>query len=71
MYLMRLAVVRVDRRTPIGVWRAAVRTVGVILVIPALLRDRQGRTLHARITQTAVVRVPPPARPAPGDGAGS
>ena len=71
MYLLRLAVVRVDRRAPIGLWRAAVRTVGVILVIPALLRDRQGRTLHDRITQTAVVRVPPPARPAPGDGAGS
>lgn len=60
MYLLRLAVVRVDRRAPIGVWRALVRTIGVILVVPALLRDRQGRTVHDRITQTAVIRIPPP-----------
>lgn len=59
MYLLRLAVVRVDRRAPIGLWRALVRTVGVILVVPALLRDREGRSLHDRLTQTAVVRVPP------------
>jgi uncharacterized RDD family membrane protein YckC len=59
MYLLRLAVVRVDRRAPIGLWRAVVRTAGVIVVIPALLRDRTGRALHDRLTQTAVVRVPP------------
>jgi uncharacterized RDD family membrane protein YckC len=59
MYLLRLAVVRVDRRAPIGLWRALVRTAGVILVIPALLRDRNGRSLHDRITQTAVIRMPP------------
>jgi len=67
MYLLRLAVVRVDRRAPIGLWRALVRTVGVILVVPALLRDRQGRSLHDRITQTAVIRVPP-AVPRPPSG---
>ena len=64
MYLARLAVVRVDRPAPIGLWRALVRTIGVILVIPALLRDRDGRALHDRLTQTSVVRVPPAARKA-------
>jgi uncharacterized RDD family membrane protein YckC len=65
MYLMRLAVVRVDRRAPIGLWRALVRTVGVILVVPALLRDRRGRSVHDRLTQTAVIRLPAPGeRPA-------
>jgi uncharacterized RDD family membrane protein YckC len=58
MYVLRLAVVRVDRPGPIGLWRALVRTAGVILVIPALLRDRAGRSLHDRITQTSVVRLP-------------
>jgi uncharacterized RDD family membrane protein YckC len=63
MYLLRLAVVRVDQRAPIGLWRALVRTVGVILVVPALLRDRQGRSVHDRLTQTAVIRIPPPTQP--------
>lgn len=58
MYVLRLAVVRVDRRAPIGLWRALVRTAGVILVVPPLLRDRAGRGLHDRITQTSVVRLP-------------
>jgi len=49
-------VARVDRKVPVGLWRAAVRTLGVILLIPALIRDREGRSLHDRLTQTAVVR---------------
>jgi uncharacterized RDD family membrane protein YckC len=56
MRLTKLRVVRLDRAAPIGVWRAAVRTVGVILLIPAVLRDRDGRGVHDRLTQTAVVR---------------
>jgi uncharacterized RDD family membrane protein YckC len=56
MRLLRLRVVRVDRSVPIGLWRSVVRTVGVILLIPAVLRDEQGRSLHDRLTQTAVVR---------------
>ena len=56
MRLLRLHVVRLDRPAPIGVWRAAVRTLGVVLLLPALLRDGQGRSLHDRLTQTAVVR---------------
>jgi uncharacterized RDD family membrane protein YckC len=56
MRLLKLRVLRVDRKAPVGVWRAAVRTLGVILLIPALIRDREGRSLHDRLTQTAVVR---------------
>jgi uncharacterized RDD family membrane protein YckC len=57
MRLLKLRVVRLDRPAPIGTWRAAVRTLGVILLVPALLRDEQGRSLHDRLTGTAVVRV--------------
>jgi uncharacterized RDD family membrane protein YckC len=56
MRLLKLRVARVDRPAPVGVWRAVVRTVGVVLLVPVLLRDRHGRSLHDRITQTAVVR---------------
>ena len=56
MRLAKLRVVRVDRTASVGLWRAAVRTLGVILLIPAVIRDRQGRSLHDRLTQTAVVR---------------
>jgi len=57
MRVLRLRVVRLDRPEPIGLWRSVVRTVGVILLIPALLRDAEGRSLHDRLSQTAVVRV--------------
>ena len=56
MRLLGLRVVRTDRPAPVGLWRAAVRTVGVVLVVPAVLRDREGRALHDRLTNTAVVR---------------
>lgn len=57
MRLLKLRVVRVDRSAPIGLWRALVRTAGVVLLVPALLRDRHGRSLHDRLTHTAVIRV--------------
>ena len=56
MRLLKLRVVRVDRPTAIGLWRSVARTVGVVLLVPALLRDQHGRALHDRLTQTAVVR---------------
>jgi hypothetical protein len=40
----------------LAVWRAVVRTALLILLIPALLVDADGRGLHDRATQTAVVR---------------
>ena len=56
MRLLKLRVVRLDRKAPVGVWRSAVRTLGVILLIPAIIRTHDGRSLHDRLTQTAVVR---------------
>jgi uncharacterized RDD family membrane protein YckC len=58
MRLLKLRVVRTDRPATVGLWRAAVRTVGVILLVPAVLRTADGRALHDRLTQTAVIRVP-------------
>jgi uncharacterized RDD family membrane protein YckC len=60
MRLLRLRVVRTDRPVPVGLWRSAVRTLGVVLVVPAALRDREGRALHDRLTRTAVVADPRP-----------
>jgi uncharacterized RDD family membrane protein YckC len=57
MRLVKLRVVRTDRPAAVGLWRSAVRTAGVVVIIPALLRDRDGIALHDRITQTAVVRM--------------
>jgi uncharacterized RDD family membrane protein YckC len=55
MRLFGLRVIRVDRRTAIGLWRAVVRTVLLVLFIPALIYDRSNRGLHDRVTDTAVV----------------
>jgi uncharacterized RDD family membrane protein YckC len=57
MKLLGLRVVRVDEPAPVGAWRSAVRTVGVILLIPAVLRNGEGRSLHDVLTQTAVIRI--------------
>ena len=49
-----LQVVRLDGR-PVGVARAALRTVLLLLLIPALIWDRDGRGLHDRAAGTAVL----------------
>jgi uncharacterized RDD family membrane protein YckC len=40
----------------LAVWRAVVRTALLLLLVPALLVDADGRGLHDRFTDTAVVR---------------
>jgi uncharacterized RDD family membrane protein YckC len=40
----------------LAVWRAVIRTALLLLLVPALLVDADGRGLHDRATQTAVVR---------------
>ena len=50
-----LRVVRLDR-APMGLPRAALRTLLICLLIPALVWDRDGRGLHDRSVGTAVVR---------------
>jgi uncharacterized RDD family membrane protein YckC len=56
MYLFSLRVIRVDRTAAVDPWRAALRTLLLFLLIPAVIWDRDGRGLHDRLTDTAVVR---------------
>jgi uncharacterized RDD family membrane protein YckC len=56
MHLMglRLAHPRVGER--LALWRAVVRTGLLCLLVPALIVDADGRGMHDRLTDTAVVR---------------
>ncbi len=56
MYLVGLRIIRVDRVAAVNPWRAAVRTALLILLVPAIVFDRDGRGLHERYSDTAVVR---------------
>jgi len=57
MRLFRLRIIRVDNQyEPVNPWRAVVRTVLLFLFIPALVWDKDGRGLHDRYSDTAVVR---------------
>jgi uncharacterized RDD family membrane protein YckC len=51
---LRLAHPRSGER--LAVWRAVVRTALLCLLVPALVVDADGRGLHDRLTDTAVVR---------------
>jgi uncharacterized RDD family membrane protein YckC len=51
---LRLAHPRAGER--LAPWRAVVRTGLLILLVPALVVDADGRGLHDRLTDTAVVR---------------
>jgi uncharacterized RDD family membrane protein YckC len=50
-----IRVARVDMAASVG-FRAVLRTVLLGLVIPAVLRDGDGRGWHDRATQTIVIR---------------
>jgi uncharacterized RDD family membrane protein YckC len=59
MYLFGLRVVRIGAaRTVVrlDLVRAALRTALLFLLVPALIFDRDGRGLHDRVTESAVVR---------------
>jgi uncharacterized RDD family membrane protein YckC len=56
MNLLGLRVVRVDRTAAIGPGRALLRTFLLFLLVPAVVWDRDGRGLHDRNSDTAVVR---------------
>lgn len=56
MRLLGLRVIRVDRPARVDPWRAAVRTVLLVLLVPALIWDSDTRCLHDRFSQTAVIR---------------
>lgn len=55
MRLLSLHLIRTDRRAPIGIGRAVVRTMLLMLLIPAVVVDRANRGLHDRVTDTVVV----------------
>lgn len=56
MYPIGLRIVRVDRDVAVNPVQALVRTALLILFIPAVIFDRDGRGMHDRFTDTAVVR---------------
>ena len=57
MRLLRLRVVPVTDSAPsVGLVPAALRTALLMLLIPALISDRDGRGLHDRAAGTVVVR---------------
>jgi hypothetical protein len=56
---MRLLGLRLAHPRPVerlALWRAVVRTGLLVLLVPALVVDADGRGLHDRLTDTAVVR---------------
>lgn len=56
MYLTGLRLVRVQRNTVVDPLRIIARTALLFLLVPAVIFDRDGRGLHDRLTDTAVVR---------------
>jgi uncharacterized RDD family membrane protein YckC len=56
MYLTGLRVVRVSQDVAIDPLRIIARTALLCLFVPALIFDRDGRGMHDRLTDTAVVR---------------
>jgi uncharacterized RDD family membrane protein YckC len=56
MYLFGIRIIRVDKDEAVNPWRAVLRTVLLMLLVPAVVFDKDGRGLHDRYTDTAVVR---------------
>ena len=56
MRLLGLRLAHPRRGERLALWRAVVRTALLCLLVPALLVDADGRGLHDRLTDTAVVR---------------
>jgi uncharacterized RDD family membrane protein YckC len=56
MYLLGVRVIRVDRHGAVTPWQALIRAVLLVLIIPAVVTDKDGRGLHDRVVGTAVVR---------------
>jgi uncharacterized RDD family membrane protein YckC len=56
MRLFGLRLERVDRPAALGVPRAVLRTLLLVVLVPALIWDSDGRGMHDRLTSSAVVR---------------
>ncbi|WP_084143777.1 RDD family protein [Amycolatopsis taiwanensis] len=57
MAVMGIRVARLDGATMVGVWRALVRAALTFLIIPAAVRNVDGRSWLDRLTVTVVVRM--------------
>ncbi|GAB09029.1 hypothetical protein GOARA_026_00590 [Gordonia araii NBRC 100433] len=63
-FAVGMRVIRVDlgpdenprMRAAVGIVRALFRQLLIVVIVPALINDNNGRALHDRVTQTAVVR---------------
>lgn len=56
MYLVGLRLTRVSRDVAVDPLRIVARTALLCLFVPALIFDRDGRGMHDRLTDTAVVK---------------
>lgn len=56
MVAVGVRVARVDGAASLGWWRAIVRCLLTALLIPAAMRDADGRGLHDRASDTVVIR---------------
>jgi RDD family len=56
MRLLGLRLAHPRAGQPLALWRAVVRTALLMVLVPALVVDADGRGLHDRLTDTAVVR---------------
>ena len=56
MRLLRLRLAHPRQGARLALWRGVVRTALLLLLVPALVVDSDGRGLHDRLTDTAVVR---------------
>lgn len=57
MMALGMGVARVDTQAPVGLWRAAVRTILTGFILPAALVDADGRGMHDRATNTTVINI--------------
>ncbi|WP_342320088.1 RDD family protein [Corynebacterium mayonis] len=58
MVLFGMGVARLDKPGQrVGLWRAALRTIFTMFILPAALVDFNGRGMHDRATGTTVIRV--------------
>lgn len=55
MAVAGIRVARLDGRASVGLWRAVVRCALTFLIIPAAVRNVDGRGWHDRITNTVVI----------------
>jgi uncharacterized RDD family membrane protein YckC len=56
MRLLGLRLAHPEQGRRLAPWRGVVRTALLVLLVPALLVDADGRGLHDRLTDTAVIR---------------